>query len=87
VKKILVLLAIAGACYAYWFLHRPITYEPGVLIGADPTQVNLRGDEPAFDFGDFHLKPLARFTLMPGSFTREFTDSIRERAWCQLIWR
>jgi len=63
VKKILVLLAIAGACYAYWFLHRPITYEPGVLIGADPTQVNLPRDEPTFDFGDFHLKPLARFTL------------------------
>jgi hypothetical protein len=48
---------------AYWFLHRPITYEPGVLIGADPTQVNLPRDEPTFDFGDFHLKPLARFTL------------------------
>jgi hypothetical protein len=63
VKKILVLLAIAGACCAYWFLHRPITYEPGVLIGADPTQVNLPRDEPTFDFGDFHLKPLARFTL------------------------
>lgn len=63
VKKILVLLAIAGACCAYWFLHRPITYEPGVLIGADPTQVNLPRDKPTFDFGDFHLKPLARFTL------------------------
>src|SRR5438132_4281761 len=63
VKKLLVLLAIAGACFAYWYLHRPITYEPGVLIGADPTQVNLPRDEPEFGFGDFHLKPLARFTL------------------------
>jgi len=63
VKKILVLLAIAGACCVYWFLHRPITYEPGVLIASDPTQENLPGNEPAFDFGDFRLKPLARFTL------------------------
>ena len=62
-KKILVLLAITGACFAYWYFHRPITYEPGVLIGSDPTQVNLPRDEPAIDFGDFHLKPLARFTL------------------------
>ena len=62
-KKILVLLAIAGACYGYWFLHRPISYGPGVLIASDPTQVTLPLDEPAFDFGDFHLKPLARFDL------------------------
>jgi hypothetical protein len=73
VKKILLLLAraspslaccaIAVACCWYWFSHRPITYEPGVLVHADPTQVNLPGDEPAFDFGNFHLKPLARFAL------------------------
>ena len=56
-KKILVLLAIAGACYGYWFLHRPISYGPGVLIASDPTQVTLPLD------GDFHLKPLARFDL------------------------
>ena len=62
-KKIFVLMAIAGVSYAYWFFHRPITYEPGVLIGAEPTQVNLSREEPAFDFGDFHLKPLARFDL------------------------
>jgi hypothetical protein len=63
VKKILVLLTIAGACYAYWYLHRPIIYEPGVLIASGPTQVNLPGNEPPFDFGDFRLKPLARFDL------------------------
>ena len=34
-----------------------------MLIETDPTQVNLSGDEPTFDFHDFHLKPLARFTL------------------------
>jgi hypothetical protein len=63
VKKILVLLAIAGLCYGYWSLHRPITYQPGVLIATEPTQANLPNNEPTFDFGDFHLKPLARFTL------------------------
>lgn len=62
-KKLLVFLAISGACYGYWFLHRPITYESGVLIRSEPMQNNLTGDDSAFDFGDFHLKPLARFTL------------------------
>ena len=62
-KKLLVFLAIAGACYAHWYLHRPISYEPGVLIASDPTQENLPTNEPTFDFGDFHLKPLARFDL------------------------
>jgi hypothetical protein len=73
VKKILILLtraspsiacwAIAAACCMYWYLHRPITYESGVLIASDPTQENLPSNEPPFDFGDFHLKPLARFAL------------------------
>lgn len=62
-KKTVVLLAIAAACSGYWFLHRPITYKPGVLIGSEPKQVNLPPDESAFDFGDFHLKPLARLDL------------------------
>ena len=30
---------------------------------AEPTQVNLPSDEPAVEFRDFHLKPLARFGL------------------------
>lgn len=61
VKKILFVLAIAGAWFAHWYLHRPITYAPGVLIAAEPTQVNLSTAEPEFNYGDFHLKPLARF--------------------------
>src|SRR5881392_1379163 len=63
VKKTLLLLAIAGVWVAHWHLHRPITYPPGVLIASDPTQVDLPGTEPEFDFGEFHLKPLARFTV------------------------
>ena len=60
-KKILFVLAIVGVWFAHWYLHRPITYAPGVLIAADPTQLKLPSDEPEFDFSDFHLKPLARF--------------------------
>ena len=82
---LLVLLAIAGACYAYWFSHRPLTYKPGVLIGADPTQVNLPRDEPAFDFGDFHLKPLARFTLDARLLHSRVYRFDRERAWYRSI--
>src|SRR5205814_5804030 len=63
VKKTLFLLAVAGIWFAHWHLHRPITYPPGVLIASDPTQVNLPSNEPEFDFGDFHLKPLARFSV------------------------
>src|SRR5438477_3531411 len=62
VKKTLLLLAIAGLGVAHWHLHRPITYPPGVLIASDPTQVNLPSNEPEFDFGAFHLTPLARFS-------------------------
>src|SRR5437868_6550259 len=59
----LFLLAVAGVCLAHWHLHRPITYPPGILIASDPTQANLPSNEPEFDFGDFHLKPLARFAV------------------------
>jgi len=61
VKKILFVLAIVGVWFAHWYLHRPITYAPGVLIAADPTQVKLPSNAPEFDFSHFHLKPLARF--------------------------
>lgn len=61
VKKILLLLTIVGVWFAHWYLHRPITYPPGVLVTSDPTQVNLPVDMPPFDFGEFRLKPLARF--------------------------
>ena len=62
-KKTLFLLAVVGVWFAHWQLHRPITYPPGILIASDPTQVNLPSNEPEFGFGDFHLKPLARFAI------------------------
>ena len=62
-KKTLFVLALTGIWFAHWHLHRPITYPPGVLIASDPTQVDLPSNEPEFDFGEFHLKPLARFSV------------------------
>jgi hypothetical protein len=62
-KKTLALLAIAGVCSAHWHLRGPITYPPGVLIESDPVQIDLPGNEPEFEFGDFHLKPLAHFAV------------------------
>src|SRR5437667_12650484 len=62
-KKTLFLLAIAGVWFAHWQLHGPITYPPGVLIASEPVQVDLPTNEPEFGFGEFHLKPLARFAV------------------------
>jgi hypothetical protein len=63
VKKTLFLMAIAGVWFAHWQLHGPITYPPGVLIASEPIQVDLPTNEPEFGFGEFHLKPLARFAV------------------------
>lgn len=57
-KKIIGLLSIAFLIFAYWRGHRPITYGPGVIAAAEPVQANLAETAP-FDFGEFHLKPLA----------------------------
>ena len=62
-KKTLFLLAMAGVWFAHWQLHGPITYPPGVLIASEPIQVDLPTNEPEFGFGEFHLKPLARFAV------------------------
>src|ERR1700730_10872555 len=35
-KSFIVLLAIGLGCFGYWYLHRPITYLPGVLLADDP---------------------------------------------------
>lgn len=62
-KTISVLLAIALACVAYGYLHRPLTYPPGVLVESEPQQIALSDAEPPIEHGDYHLKPLARFSL------------------------
>jgi hypothetical protein len=57
------LLAIGLASAGYAYLHRPITYPPGVLISSEPEQTNLTEPVSPIDYGKFHLKPLARFAL------------------------
>jgi hypothetical protein len=56
-------LAIVLACFAYWYLHRPITYPPGVLVADDPSQIMLPKDTPTFSYAKFRLKPLAIFSI------------------------
>jgi hypothetical protein len=62
-KSFIALLAIAFGCLGYWYLHRPITYPPGVLIADDPSQIMLPTDTPAFAQDAFKLKPLAVFSI------------------------
>jgi hypothetical protein len=62
-KTVSTLAAIALALLAYFFLQRPITYPPGVLIESDPKQNVLEvGVEPVAH-GEYKLTPLARFSL------------------------
>lgn len=62
-KAFCVFLVIVFSCFGYWYEHRPITYPAGVLISSDPEQINLPSDTPAFEQGNFHLKPLAVFSI------------------------
>ena len=62
-KAFFVLLAIGLAWGGYWYLHRPITYPPGILIADEPSQIDLPADTPAFQQGAFRLKPLAIFSI------------------------
>jgi len=55
--------AITLVWLGYHELHRPITYSPGVLIQSEPVQTDPVAGDKAFDFGKFHLKTLAHFSL------------------------
>jgi len=61
-KTVSTLLAIALAFVIYSLLHRPITYPAGVLIESEPAQVEIASAEP-IEYGDYKLKPLARFSV------------------------
>jgi hypothetical protein len=61
-KTVSALLAIALACFVYFYLHRPITYPAGVLIASEPEQIATSSGEQV-DYGDYKLKVLARFSL------------------------
>ncbi len=56
-------LAFGLATAGYWYLHRPITYPPGVLIADEPSQLELPPNTPSFSQGGFTLKPLAVFAI------------------------
>jgi hypothetical protein len=62
-KAFSVLLAIALAVFAYFYLHRPITYPAGVLVESEPEQVAIGDGQTLIEHGEYHLKPLARFSL------------------------
>jgi hypothetical protein len=62
-KTFFALLAIALAASVYCYSHRPITYPAGVLIDSEPAQVTIGDAEQAIEYGEYHLKPLARFSL------------------------
>jgi hypothetical protein len=57
------LLAVALLWAGYVYLHRPITYPPGVLITSEPEQTTLLESAVPIERGAFHLKPLAHFAL------------------------
>lgn len=62
-KSLCTFLVIGLICFAYWYLHRPITYPPGVLIADEPSQITLPADTPPFRQEVFQLKPLAVFSI------------------------
>ncbi|MEP7015986.1 MAG: hypothetical protein ABI925_11140, partial [Verrucomicrobiota bacterium] len=80
VKFLAAILAITAACLAYWYLHRPITYPPGVLIADEPSQINLPADTPAFQQGAFRLKPLAVFSIDARVLHRKIYRSDKQSA-------
>ena len=62
-KFIAVLLVLVLLWASYVYLHRPITYPPGVLIASEPEQTTLLEPAVPIERGVFHLKPLAHFAL------------------------
>jgi hypothetical protein len=63
VKSFCAILVVGLAWFSYSYVHRPITYPPGVLIPSEPEQLDLVGDSSVIEYHDFHLKPLAYFSL------------------------
>ena len=61
-KTVATFLALVLAAVVYLFFDRPITYPAGMLIESEPNQIAIAGAEP-MEFGDYKLKPLARFSV------------------------
>jgi hypothetical protein len=62
-KSLCVLVAVGLLGAGYWYSQRPIVYAPGVLVPFNPVQDDLSGDTLAIEYGEFHLRPLARFSI------------------------
>ena len=62
-KTLSALLAIALAFVAYFHLNGAISYPAGVLVESAPEQIAIGGDQAPIEHGEYHLKPLARFSL------------------------
>ena len=64
----LIVLALFGA-YDY-FASRPIDWRPGVLVAAEPVQVEL-AEAPPIEHGSFRLLPRATFVAEARVLSRE----------------
>jgi len=62
-KSFVAVLALTFVGFAYWYLHRPIVYPPGILVSSEPQQVDITGKTWPIDYRGFHLKPLAHFSI------------------------
>ena len=62
-KTLSVLLVIALAFFAYFYLHRPISYPAGVLVESEPEQIAVSDNDALIEYGEYHLRPLAHFSL------------------------
>jgi hypothetical protein len=63
VKSFCAFVIIGLASVGYCYVHRPITYPPGVLISGEPQQLDLVGDNSVIDYRDFRMKKLAEFSI------------------------
>jgi hypothetical protein len=62
-KTLSALLAIALAFVAYFHLNGAISYPAGVLVESAPEQIAISDGQETIERGEYHLKPLARFSL------------------------
>jgi hypothetical protein len=62
-KTLSALVAIALAFVAYFHFYGAISYPAGVLVESEPQQNVLTDGATLIEHGEYHLKPLARFSL------------------------
>ena len=62
-KTLSALLAIALAFVVYFRLNGPINHPAGVLVASEPRQIAIAETPEPIEHGDYHLKPLARFSI------------------------